>query len=128
MSDETGTPGKKLWTQIPVAILCLSVFLAILLADGGGMRYLGPGKAERDRKKQAWLANRTLLTLQLAKCQRYKSSANDAYICGGSSLIYQSLASSGDCELAREAARELGIAARDFTIPLKPTPKPASGT
>ena len=115
-------------TAIPVIILCLSVFLAVLFSNGGAASYLGPGQAERDRKKQAFLENRTLLSLQLAKCQQYKTSVDDAYICGGSSLIYKNLASSGDCLLAQEAAKELGLSVRDFSIPRTLTPKASTGS
>lgn len=126
--DVTPSAARRLWTHLPVVILCSSVFLAILFMDGGGMAYLGSGKAERDRKKQAFLTDRTLLSLQLAKCQRYRTSADDAYICGGSSTIYTSLATSGDCLLAQEAAAELGLSARNLSIPISPRPGPPSGS
>lgn len=124
---EKNTTGG-LRTAVPVIILCISVFLAMLFSNGGASSYLGPGKAERDQKKQAFLTDRTLLSLQLAKCRQYKTSANDAYICGGSSTIYKNLASSGDCLLAEEAAKELGLSARDFSIPRTLTPKASSGS
>lgn len=122
---EKKTSGGSLRTALPVIILCLSVFLAMLFSNGGAASYLGPGQAERDRKKQAFLDDRTLLSLQLAKCRQYKTSVDDAYICGGSSLIYKNLASSGDCLLAEEAAKELGLSVRDFSIPRTLTPKGA---
>lgn len=127
--QEDAKPAAKgrLWTHLPVIILCFSVFLAILFKDGGAMVYLGPGKAERDRKKQEFFDNRMLLSLQLAKCRQYRTSANDAYICGGSSLIYTSLASSGDCLLAEEAAKELGVTVRDVSIPRTLSSGPSSG-
>ncbi len=126
--DAKPTFRRRLWTQLPVVILCLSVFLAVLFKDGGAMAYLGAGKAERDRKKQEFLDNRMRLSLQLAKCSQYRTNAKDAYICGGSSVIYTSLASSGDCLLAEEAAKELGLSARDFSIPRSLSPKPSSGS
>lgn len=124
---EKNTTGG-LRAAIPVIILCLSIFLAMVFSNGGAVSLLGPGPAERDRKKQAFLADRTLLSLQLAKCRQYKTSADDAYICGGSSTIYKNLASSGDCLLAEEAAKELGLSARDFSIPRALTPKASSGS
>jgi hypothetical protein len=125
---EKKVTGGFLRTVVPAGILCLSLFLALLFSNDGAASFLGSGKAERDRKKQAFLADRTLLSLQLAKCGQYKSSANDAYICGGSSTIYESLASSGDCLLAAEAARDLGLSARDFSIPRTLAPKASSGS
>lgn len=105
-------------TWLPGILLCGSIALAALFSGDGVASFFGPSAADNTRKMDSFRASRTLLTLQLSKCQRYKTKTNDAYICGGSSLIYKSLASSTDCRLAEQVAQELGITPRDFSIPV----------
>ncbi len=59
-------------TKDKLSLLCvLLIFVASLGSFSLDFR---PGKAEREAKKQAFLADHNLLRLQLAKCERYKSN------------------------------------------------------
>ena len=125
MEKETTPAGWRAW--LPGVFLVVSITLSVVLSGERVSALFGPSDAERAQKKQEFLTNRTKLSLQLAKCQRDKTKVDDAYICGGSSVVYRSLASSADCLLAKEAAEELGITARDLMIPRSLTPA-SSGT
>ena len=125
MKKDTVQGGWRVW--LPVVFLVGSITLSVVFSGERVTEFFGPSEADLARKKQEFLTNRTKLTLQLAKCQKDKAKVDDAYICGGSSVIYRSLASSTDCLLAKEAADELGIAVRDVMIPRGLQPA-ASGT
>ena len=116
MEKNSSPQGWRTW--LPAVFLVVSIFMAVLFSGQGVLAFFGPSDADVARKRQEFMDNRTKLTLQLAKCQRDKAKASDAYICGGSSIIYKSLASSQDCLLAKDVAQELGISMPSFTLPL----------
>ena len=123
--DHNETPRPAGWrAYLPGVLLCFLIGMSALFYAGGGMeRFYGPSQTERESLKQELRASRTRLTLQLAKCRNYGVMKSDAYICGGSSLIYKSLESSLICELAEEVAQEQGVTVGSLSI----APGPASG-
>ena len=119
MSTPTQPGDWRTWAS--GALLCFLIGMSALFYGGGLEKFYGPSASERESKKQYFLANRNRLILQLTKCNNYATMQNDAYICGGSALIYKTQADSLDCRIAAEAARELGISAESFSLtPRKP--------
>lgn len=128
-SDHNDTPRSGGWRAwIPGVLLCFMIGMSAVFYVGGGMeRFYGPSQAEREAKKQELRANRAHLTLQLAKCRNYGVMKSDAYICGGSGLIYQNLESSLICRLAEEVALEQGVTVGNVSISSETTSAPAAG-
>lgn len=124
------TPWSRGWRAwVPGVLLSFMIGMSALFYAGGGMeRFYGPAAAEREAKKQELRASRIRLTLQLAKCRNYGAMKSDAYICGGSSLIYQNLESSLICRLAEEVAQEQGVTGGNLSISSETTSTPAAGT
>lgn len=117
--------GWRVW--LPGALLCLLIAMSAIFYGGGVEAFYGPSSAEREGKKQELMANRNRLLLQLSKCRNYATMKNDGYICGGSSLIYKNLEGSLECQVAEEAAKELGLASLDFSISPNRVLKPSYG-
>ena len=120
---EKATPEGGWRAILPAVLLVGCIALSVLLSGERVSAIFGPSDTELGRRKQEFRASRTKLTLQLSKCQRDAAMAGDAYICGGSSVIYKNLAASTDCRLAREVADELGLSPHKFSLPLAPKSK-----
>lgn len=125
-TDERKSTGWRAW--LPGILLCFLIAMSAIFYGGGVEAFYGPTAAERESKKQEFMANRNRLTLLLSTCRNYETMKNDGYICGGSAMVYKSLATSLDCRIAEEAARELGIDQRNLSISPGKALKSSSGS
>lgn len=124
--DDRKSTGWRTW--LPGILLCFLIAMSAVFYGGGVEAFYGPTAAERENKKQEFMTNRNRLLLLLSTCRNYETMKNDGYICGGSAMVYKSLASSLDCRIAEEAAKELGIDQRTLSIPSEKALKPSSGS
>ncbi|MDR3074170.1 MAG: hypothetical protein LBV01_05550 [Deltaproteobacteria bacterium] len=115
-SSPDGRTAGKFSSAAACLLFVVATSLAVFYSSAGAFK---PSAPERERKRQELLADRTRLMLELSKCRGYGESVKDPYNCPTVSVAYKTMAGGDECRMVEDAAREAGVAARSFAIPLK---------